>query len=209
MASLCGRKCGRSTSCSRCAILRLFFFEVTPTWVSTGSSWRTTGTTTSTMPTPSSSPYPSPCRPFFFTWITSTMQRLGFARTNYVVLALGVVWNGVALVPWLPVQVVAFTAFTFQRAFFFSEFYTYMAHTFGSVSCGRVVGLCTVLAAALNLLVWPAVALTDEHLQGELRYFFGGLLVLCAPLAVVFVVFERHVRACPAREIPRAAAQAG
>jgi len=129
--------------------------------------------------------------------ITWCLSQRGFFVTFLIVVAFGVAWNAVALISSLPLQVLSFAAFTNFRAFIYSAYFTYIAHSFGSRTSGSVHGLITILAAALNFLIWPLVLLAETDPERGFVFLYAALLVLCAPLLLLVMRLRVRLRANP------------
>eukprot|EP00440_Ansanella_granifera_P019154 gb/GFBE01020808.1/.p1 GENE.gb/GFBE01020808.1/~~gb/GFBE01020808.1/.p1 ORF type:complete len:265 (+),score=45.39 gb/GFBE01020808.1/:1-795(+) len=87
--------------------------------------------------------------------ISFCLRRGGFAITFQLTNFFAVAWNVVALIPSLELQVVASVAFTNFRALLYSAYFTYLGHTFGSRTSGRVHAIIVILAAGGSFLIWP------------------------------------------------------
>eukprot|EP00927_Polykrikos_kofoidii_P068594 TRINITY_DN6393_c0_g1_i1.p1 TRINITY_DN6393_c0_g1~~TRINITY_DN6393_c0_g1_i1.p1 ORF type:complete len:502 (-),score=51.55 TRINITY_DN6393_c0_g1_i1:102-1607(-) len=126
--------------------------------------------------------------------ISRFMQMYGFAACFFMTSALGLIWNGVALVPWLPLQLVSFAAFTNARAFLYSTFHTYMSFTFGSRTYGTVIGILAVFASILNFLIWPLSILAGEF---GLHYIYWLLLACSGPAIFMAFLLRRRLIKMP------------
>ena len=106
-----------------------------------------------------------------------------FHRQMQICTFLGFVYGSLALVPNLPLQVVTFAFFCLFRALFYSVVGTYSVQIFGPINAGRSYGCVWMLGSVLNLLVWPALIITDRFAGGSYLPFNVFLLSLCIPLA--------------------------
>ena len=64
-------------------------------------------------------------------------------------------WGGAICIESLPLQLPAFLAFAAVRALFYSTMGVAIAHTFGPLHGSTMFGMGGLLAAGLNLLVYP------------------------------------------------------
>ena len=64
-------------------------------------------------------------------------------------------WGGAICIESLPLQLPAFLAFAATRALFYSTMGVAIAHTFGPLHGSTMFGMGGLLAAGLNLLVYP------------------------------------------------------
>lgn len=121
----------------------------------------------------------------FFVPLFNRCLARGFVFTFVVSIALGELWNLIALVPVLEIQVVAFVAYTSWRALLFACLYVFIGHSFGNRSSGTISALTTIGGCAISGLIWPCAKLS-KALAGSL-----------APL-------NMHLRFFPAAELPKA-----
>eukprot|EP00929_Paragymnodinium_shiwhaense_P096549 TRINITY_DN5816_c0_g1_i1.p1 TRINITY_DN5816_c0_g1~~TRINITY_DN5816_c0_g1_i1.p1 ORF type:complete len:586 (+),score=136.65 TRINITY_DN5816_c0_g1_i1:158-1915(+) len=135
-----------------------------------------------------------PASMVFAPLISFCLRRYGFGVSFLIVCGFGTVYNVVALLPSLPLQVLAFAAFTNFRAFFYSAYFTYLAHTFGSRTSTNMHGVLTIVASILNFLTWPFVALT----HGDMVYLYATLLVLTTPSCFLTLQLWRRLQAADA-----------
>jgi len=128
------------------------------------------------------------------------MSRGGFVFTFGVVLCLGVAWGVVTLLPSLELQLLAFIAFTNYRALLFGVFFTFLGHSFGNRTFGRISCLCYVLSASLSWTIWPCSNASKE-LTGDLTAMNWFLLILGVLPIWMVVLLARHLRRFPAGEL--------
>ena len=105
-----------------------------------------------------------------------------FTTTMNICTALGSVYGGLVLVPFLLPQIAMAIVFTLFRALFYACVGTYSVQLFGPVNAGRTYGTVWVFGGALNLLVWPALIITNEYAGGDFMPFDSFLLALCLPI---------------------------
>lgn len=142
----------------------------------------------------------SACLPLavvFVPVVSSCMQRRGFGDSFLVTAVLGLTWNTIGLIPVLPIQVLNFVSFTSFRAFLYSTHFAYMAHTFGSQTSATVHGLITLVASALNFLVWPFTNLSLKIGQGKMTFFMLGLLAMGSPPVCLSLMLRRRLDGHP------------
>ncbi|CAE8706318.1 unnamed protein product [Polarella glacialis] len=109
--------------------------------------------------------------------ISRCLRDRGFADTFLLTSILGILWNGVALVQSLPAQLVSFAAFTNFRAFLYSAYFTFVAHSFGSRTSASVSGVIGVFSGSLNFMIWPCTELSQQAGLGK-TVFKQWLLVI-------------------------------
>ena len=93
-----------------------------------------------------------------------SLSKKGFAFAFSLMLLLGFIWSIVTLVPSLQAQLVAFLAFTNYRAMLYSAHFTFLAHTFGNRTFGRVNAILSVLAALLSGLIGPSASFSQQKI---------------------------------------------
>jgi len=145
-----------------------------------------------------------PASTAFLPLISIVLKRYGFANAFMLIVVLGVLWNSIALVESLPMQLLSFAFFTNFRAFLYSFEFVYVTHTFGSRTSASVNGLIYGFAGVLNFLIWPCTSLTKHFAQGDesgLSYLYVGLLVLCLPPFVMVLLLRRRLLAQPVSDI--------
>lgn len=137
-----------------------------------------------------------PASTIFVPLISCILRRGGFFYTIMLTNTLGVVWNVVALVPSLQLQVVAFAAFTNFRALLYSAYFTYLAHTFGSRTSGSMHAVLVSGAAVFSFLIWPCADFSRRQF-GSLTPMYIVLLVLSIPVLVMTVLLARRLKLDP------------
>eukprot|EP00435_Cladocopium_sp_Y103_P033578 s1191_g8.t1 len=128
------------------------------------------------------------------------MKRGGFAVTFLVVLFLGLIWNVVMLIPSLGVQVVGFAAFTNFRGLLFASFFTFIGHSFGNRTFGRINSILWFLTFLTSLLMVPCTELSKAW-TGDMTAMHVVLLILCLPAVIMTLVLALHLRKYPAGDI--------
>lgn len=83
--------------------------------------------------------------------IDDTIGRVGIITTLHITSLLGLLYNGLQLLPFIPAQLAAAAVFAAFRAFLFSVISSFNMLTFGPKTMGRVMGLCFIAAAFVNL----------------------------------------------------------
>lgn len=128
--------------------------------------------------------------------ISYFLDRCGFAASAYMVVALGLLYGGLSMVPILQVQVGTAFAFTFYRAALFSFVGAYVAKVFGPASVGRITGILYTTTAVLVLLQYPLTALTWDTFNGNYFPLHTLLTVLC-----LLCVFNVCIVQCRSDEV--------
>lgn len=128
------------------------------------------------------------------------MKKGGFAVTFLVVSLLGLTWNVVMLIPSLWVQVIGFAAFTNFRGLLFASFFTFIGHSFGNRTFGRINAILWFLTFLLSLLVWPITELSKTW-TGDMTFMSVFLLILFVPAFILLLVLAFHLRKHPAGDI--------
>jgi len=124
-----------------------------------------------------------PVAMFFLPLINWILTSHGFKVAYPVILAMGVIYNGINLVPILPLQIASFVIFTVFRAMLYSTHVTYVSHTFGSRTSTTVNGLIMTVSAFMNFLISPVDALS-KALTGSVYAMYVLTLLICLPLIV-------------------------
>lgn len=128
------------------------------------------------------------------------MKKGGFAVTFLVVSLLGLTWNVVMLIPSLWVQVIGFAAFSNFRGLLFASFFTFIGHSFGNRTFGRINAILWFLTFLLSLLVWPITELSKTW-TGDMTFMSIFLLILFVPAFILLLVLAFHLRKHPAGDI--------
>ena len=123
----------------------------------------------------------------------------GFAWAFGLTSGLGFVWTAVSGLCPLKVQVVAFVAFSCYRALLYSAYFTFLAHSFGHRTMGRVHGRLCVLAACASWLIWPCTNAAQR--LGDLRLMSALAALLMVPTALMTIGLARHLRAFPSGDL--------
>ncbi|CAE7279750.1 MAPKKK3 [Symbiodinium natans] len=124
----------------------------------------------------------------------------GFVFTFAVSIALGEIWNLIALVPVLELQVVAFVAYTSWRALLFACLYVFIGHSFGNRSSGTISALTTIGGCVISGLIWPCARLS-KALAGTLAPMNMFSLLLSLPLILMTLSLHRHLAMFPSGEL--------
>ncbi|OQR82665.1 hypothetical protein ACHHYP_15682 [Achlya hypogyna] len=90
------------------------------------------------------------------------VERKGLALSLQFTTFLGAVYNGLALVPLLPLQSAVFFVFTGFRAFLYAVIAAFAAKIFGLANLGTIVGLIFTSGSLVGLLQIPAVSYSLE-----------------------------------------------
>ena len=128
------------------------------------------------------------------------LSKKGFAVTFFVVIFLNIVWNSVALVPSLQLQVLGFIAFTNYRALLYSAAFSFLGHTFGNRTFGTINGLCSLVTGSICFLIWPCSDLSQQ-LFGRVSAMCVLLLLLCLPPILLTFRLAQHLRKHPAGDV--------
>lgn len=141
--------------------------------------------------------------------ISWLMRRCGYAGTFLATIIVGAIWNIVALVPSLPLQVVAFVSFSLFRALLFSGTFAFIAQIFGPRTCATVQGVIFVLNACVCLFVWPCMVFVGRHLGGDLSPIFATSLALLVPLVAMLPRLQNKLEDAPAADCYDSTCQQG
>ena len=131
--------------------------------------------------------------------IDGCVQHVGLLVTLHVTSALGLAYNALQLAPSMLAQYAAAALFATFRAFLFSIVSSYNMATFGPRTMGRVMGLCFIAAALVNLAQVPLVNMTITALQGDCAPMLVAVLVASAPPSLVWLVVDCKQRSEAAR----------
>eukprot|EP00299_Pterocystis_sp_00344_P016195 c8122_g1_i2.p1 GENE.c8122_g1_i2~~c8122_g1_i2.p1 ORF type:complete len:507 (+),score=119.46 c8122_g1_i2:43-1521(+) len=142
-----------------------------------------------------------PCSVLFVPYIEKMMRVHGFLYSFRVVSALGIIYSIITLIPNLEVQCIAAFVYTNYRAIFYSVFGTYMAHTFGPGAVGRIFGAVMIFVAIFNLLQIPALLITNDYLDGDLKWLNLLMVLFVIPVAIATEMMKRSIKDTPGAEI--------
>ncbi|KDO24627.1 hypothetical protein SPRG_10159 [Saprolegnia parasitica CBS 223.65] len=112
--------------------------------------------------------------------INHVVEDRGMPMAMYVTVGLGLLYNALALVPLLPLQVVTFGVFTAFRAFLYTVITAFAAKIFGLTFMGTLVGFIYSSGSLVSLLQIPAVAYANA--RHDYSHVYIGTLVLGAVL---------------------------
>jgi len=121
----------------------------------------------------------------FIPLIEPILSRCSFAQSFQLVTLFGSLCSSLALIPNLPLQVLTFLLFAFYRSLFYSACSAFVTETFGVRNAGRAYGMVWLIASFFNLLLYPALLITDKYFDGNLQWYLSFLLSLCIPLVAV------------------------
>ena len=144
-----------------------------------------------------------PASTLFIPLYNLCMSRGGFAITFLVVHLLGVAWNVCMLIPSLQLQLLGFASFTNFRGLLFASIFTFVGHSFGNRTFGRINSLMWLFSAGWSFLIWPC-AEVSKMLSGDLLIMNCFMLVLCVPCLVMTFFLLRHLSKYPSGDIRRA-----
>jgi len=128
--------------------------------------------------------------------ISFFLDRKGFARSAYMVIAIGLAYGGLSMVKNLKVQLATAFFFTFFRAALFSFVAAFNAKIFGPASVGRVTGILYTTTAILITLQYPATAATVHVFDNNYMPLHGLLTFLCAaciPTVMILQCYSKEV----------------
>ena len=120
--------------------------------------------------------------------IDSCVSIIGLVGTLHITTLLGWVYNTLQLLPSLYAQLFAATVFAAFRAFLFSIVSAYNMATFGPRTMGRVMGVCFIAAAFVNLVQVPLADMTITIFHGECHPMLIIMLVSSFPLPITWMV---------------------
>ena len=141
-----------------------------------------------------------PASIFFAPLYGMSLNRKGFAFTFAITLALGLLWSSITLIPSLPVQMVAFLAFTNYRALLYSAYFTFIAHSFGSRTMGAVNAQLAALEAVLTYSIGACTEFSESWF-GNLRGMSGLMLILLIPPGVMTLALSWHLQKHPTGDV--------
>jgi len=117
--------------------------------------------------------------------IEMCVHRLGIYGTLQVTTLIGLVYNGLQLIPNLIVQVLGAAVFALFRAFLFSIITAFNAETFGPKTLGRIMGVCFLVSAIVNLSQNPLVQMSLTQLDSNFVPLLLGSLIVCLPMPLL------------------------
>lgn len=126
--------------------------------------------------------------------VSFALERYDFTVAFHTVNALGALHGALTLVPVLEAQPAAFLVYTFYRAFLYSVLSAFNGATFGPRTIGRIHGSLFLICGCFNVLILPAVHLSNNHAGGRLEPLYGAALSLCAPCAAAVHLYDRFAR---------------
>eukprot|EP00873_Tetraselmis_striata_P029781 jgi/Tetstr1/450045/TSEL_037092.t1 len=121
----------------------------------------------------------------FIPAVSWTLRHCSWATTFQIINVVGLAWNGLAFVPWLPAQAATGVLYVAFRAFLFSCLFGFCASTFGAATAGRVYGFSNLVASAAVTLQLPVVEATYRYAGGDFRYLYAAMAVLVLPLLLL------------------------
>jgi len=126
--------------------------------------------------------------------IEASIHRLGIFGTLHITTFVGVLYNVVQLIPNLWIQLVGAIVFAVFRAFLFSIITAYNAELFGPKTLGRVMGVCFLVAALVNLSQTSLVEMSLTSLDGNFAPVNLGSILVSLPIfpLVLFVQLRRR-----------------
>ncbi|CAK9076580.1 Hypothetical protein SCF082_LOCUS36890, partial [Durusdinium trenchii] len=122
-----------------------------------------------------------PASPLLVYLFDMSLKKGGFAFTFFAVLLLGLTWNITMLLPSLPLQALGFAAFTNFRGLLFASFFTFVGHSFGNRTFGRINALLWFCTGILSLLVHPCVEISKQWTRDlvAMNIFMLALCLAC------------------------------
>jgi hypothetical protein len=129
-----------------------------------------------------------PCGALFAPVIDPAIKRMGFLWYSLWVGICAAAYSLCMLVPSMQVQVLGCVFFTYFRANVFAFPGIYNLTVFGGRTVGTVQGLMFTLSAPLNYLSSPALAVTNEHFDGDFQPLNLLLIAVIAPVAILAIV---------------------
>ncbi|KAL1503653.1 hypothetical protein AB1Y20_012126 [Prymnesium parvum] len=135
--------------------------------------------------------------------IDGCIHRIGLLGALHVTSVLGFAYNTLQLLPNLGAQLLAAAFFAIFRAFLFSIISAYNMAIFGPLTMGRVMGLCFIVAAMVNLTQVPLVNMSLYTFEGDCRPMLLIVLLASVPLSLVWLILQCKQKPPPsAREEP-------
>ncbi|EQC36710.1 hypothetical protein, variant [Saprolegnia diclina VS20] len=125
--------------------------------------------------------------------INSVIERQGLGTSMLLTNFLCMVAYGIAFIPSLPPQVVAFVLFVGFRGFFYANNTAFAAQVFGHMHMGTVIGITYAVSGLLALLEVPAASLANASDEGWYA-MYGTALGLCVLLLPCTEVYRRHAK---------------
>ncbi|OQR86710.1 hypothetical protein ACHHYP_10292 [Achlya hypogyna] len=122
--------------------------------------------------------------------INYVVEGHGMAAAMYVTVGLGVLYNVLALVPSLALQVVTFGVFTGFRAFLYTVITAFAAKTFGLQFMGTLVGFIYTSGSLVSLLQIPAVSFANA--RRDYSFVYASTLVLALLLVPFTEAYRRR-----------------
>ncbi|OQS03397.1 hypothetical protein THRCLA_21176 [Thraustotheca clavata] len=127
--------------------------------------------------------------------INYVVEVLGMPFAMYFTSFLGLLYNSLALISILPVQIISFITFTGFRAYLYTVVTAFAAKVFGLQYMGTLVGAIYTTGSIFSLLQIPAVAYAN-NLRDYNAVYIGtlGLSVILLPLTEYFRQRSKYSR---------------
>jgi hypothetical protein len=127
-----------------------------------------------------------------------TVDRLGITASCVVLSVLGVLVNGLAMIPVAQAQYATFLCFATFRAFLFTFLSNYVAQRYGFGLVGRMLGVISLLGGLVSFLQYPllSVALAQEPVSFDIP---NGLML---GIGVVSLAYPAYVAAIHGAMMP-------
>lgn len=123
-----------------------------------------------------------------FGWLMSSR---GFGMTFFVINAMGMITNGLAAIPLLPLQVVTFVIWGLYRVLLFSAVYALVAYAFAFRHFGKLSGLCLCVCGVVGLAQVAITAFVSHVLNDDFFYVNIAFVILRIPLFLICVYVKR------------------
>merc|ERR1712178_506680 len=119
----------------------------------------------------------------------ASIHKMGIMNTVQLTTFIGIVYNGIQLIPNLPLQLVGTVVFAIWRAFLFSIISAFTGDTFGVRTRGRIMGIGFFFSGVANIFLGPVVAASVD--LGSFVPMLVGFLVVCLPLPPLFMFLKK------------------
>mmetsp|Transcript_18088 Transcript_18088/g.41932 ORF Transcript_18088/g.41932 Transcript_18088/m.41932 type:complete len:515 (+) Transcript_18088:59-1603(+) len=132
--------------------------------------------------------------------IEASVHHLGLVGTVHLTTAIGVSYAAVQILFSNDImQLVGAGLFAVWRAYLFSIISAFVMSTFGAQTMGRIMGVCFLSAALVNLAQAPLVSWTLTSQDGNFIPLLTGAMLVCLPLPIPWFVLQWKQRRDQAR----------
>nr|CCA21094.1 conserved hypothetical protein [Albugo laibachii Nc14] len=132
----------------------------------------------------------------FVPLIDCIVKREGLVYALTFTNTLGLLYNLLSFAPILPLQIVTFLLFAAYRAFLYAIVSTFVIRTFGLSNLGSMMGIIFSIGSIASFLEYPALAISNSYLGGDLTVVNGFSLLIAIPLYPLTQLYKRRSQPC-------------